>query len=79
MKRQTTGKTAKKTTATKRTTRATTKRTTKHPGFKAEAEKIAKRERVSVKRADAMLAASTRKDSSRAKKKNPRLKKVKGT
>lgn len=49
-----------------------------HPGFKAIAAKIAKREGVSGSRAAAMLAASTRRASSSAKKANPRLKRVKG-
>jgi hypothetical protein len=53
--------------------------TKKHPGFKAEARTIARREQVPVKEADAMLAASTRKDSSKAKKKNSRLKRVRGS
>ncbi len=48
----------------------------KHPGFKKAAASIAKREGVSAKRAGAILAASTRGASSRAKKSNPRLKKV---
>ena len=48
-----------------------------HPGFKAVAAKIAAKEGVSKARASAMLAASTRKASPAAKKKNPRLKRVK--
>ncbi len=50
----------------------------KHPGFKAVAAKIAKKQGVSKARAGAMLASSTRKASAKAKRKNPRLKKVKG-
>lgn len=50
----------------------------KHPGFKAVQEKIAKKQGVSAKVAGAILAAATRKASASAKKKNPRLKKVKG-
>lgn len=46
--------------------------------FKAVQSKIAKREGVSPKRAGAILAASTRKASPAAKRKNPNLKKVKG-
>lgn len=49
----------------------------KHPGFKAVAAKIARKQGVSGKRARAILAASTRKASPKAKKKNPRLKRVK--
>ena len=50
----------------------------KHPGFEAVQEKIAKKEGVSKDRAGAMLAASTRKAGAAARKKNPRLNKVKG-
>lgn len=50
----------------------------RHPGFKAVQEKIAKKQGVSKKRAGAILAASTRKASAAAKRKNPRLKRVKG-
>lgn len=50
----------------------------KHPGFKAVAKKIAGKENVSMERAEAMLAKSSRKASPAAKKKNPRLNKVKG-
>jgi hypothetical protein len=49
-----------------------------HPGFKAVQSKIAKQQGVSKKRAGAMLAASTRRASAKAKKANPRLKRVKG-
>jgi len=49
----------------------------KHPGFKAVQSKIAKQQGVSQKRAGAILAASTRKASAKAKKANPRLKRVK--
>ena len=48
-----------------------------HPGFKAVQSNIASKEDVSKKAAGAILAASTRKASSSAKKANPRLKKVK--
>lgn len=47
-----------------------------HPGFKAVASKIAKKEGVSKARASAMLAASTRRASPAAKKANPALKRV---
>jgi hypothetical protein len=50
----------------------------KHPGFKAVQKKIAAKSNVSLERAGAILAASTRKASAAAKKKNPRLKRVKG-
>ena len=50
----------------------------KHPGFKAAAAKIARREHVSPARARAILAAGSRKASPAAKRRNPRLKRVKG-
>ena len=50
---------------------------TKHPGFKAVQGKIEK-EGYSKKAAGAILAARSRGASSAAKKKNPRLKRVKG-
>ncbi len=48
-----------------------------HPGFKAVSKKIARKRGVSAKRARAILAASTRKASKAAKRRNPRLKRVK--
>lgn len=48
-----------------------------HPGFQAVQNKIAKKEGISSKKAGAILAASTRRASSAAKKANPRLKRVK--
>lgn len=48
----------------------------KHPGFKSVAASISKKEGVSKKAAGAILAASTRKASPAAKRKNPSLKKV---
>ena len=48
-----------------------------HPGFKAVAKKMAAKQGVSTKAASAELAASTRKASMKAKKANPKLKKVK--
>lgn len=51
----------------------------KHPGFKAVQARIAAKSGVSGKAAGAILAASTRNASPAAKKKNPNLKKVKGT
>jgi len=50
----------------------------RHPGFKAVQSKIAAKEGVSEERAGAILAASTRRASPGAKKKNPNLKKVRG-
>jgi len=49
-----------------------------HPGFKAVASKIAKKQGVSKERASAMLAAGTRRASAKAKRHNPNLKRVKG-
>lgn len=48
----------------------------KHPGFKAVQNKIAKKQGISKEKAGAILAASSRNASKAAKKKNPRLKKV---
>lgn len=48
----------------------------KHPGFDKVSAKIAKKEGVSQKSADAILAASSRAASKKAVKNNPRLKKV---
>ena len=47
-----------------------------HPGFAAVASKIAAKEGVSKKAASAMLAASSRGASAKAKKANPRLRRV---
>jgi len=49
----------------------------KHPGFKSVQNKIAKKQGVSKKAAGAILASRTRNASAAAKRKNPRLKKVK--
>ena len=49
----------------------------KHPGFRAVQNKIAAKQGVSKKQAGAILAASTRNASAAAKRKNPRLKRVK--
>ena len=46
--------------------------------FKAVAAKIAKKQGISKDRASAELASSTRNASAKAKRKNPKLKKVKG-
>lgn len=48
-----------------------------HPGFKAVQNKIAKKQGISKKSAGAILAASSRGASTKAKRKNPRLKRVK--
>lgn len=48
-----------------------------HPGFAAVQSRIAKRQGVSTKAAGAILAASSRGASKAAKKRNPRLKRVK--
>jgi hypothetical protein len=49
-----------------------------HPGFKAVQDRIAKKQGISKKKAGAILASSSRKASAKAKKANPRLKRVKG-
>ena len=54
------------------------KKSKKHPGFKAVQKQIARKSGVSMERAGAILASSTRKASPAAKRKNPNLKKVKG-
>jgi len=54
------------------------KKSKAHPGFEKASASIAKKEGVSQERADAILAASSRGASAKAKKKNPKLNKVKG-
>lgn len=49
-----------------------------HPGFKAVQAEIAKKQGISKKRAGAILADKSRSASKAAKKKNPRLNRVKG-
>jgi len=49
----------------------------KHPGFESVQKSIAKKQGIPMKRAGAILAASTRGASKSAKKANPRLKRVK--
>lgn len=49
-----------------------------HPGFKAVQNKIARSEGVGGERAGAILAAATRRASAGAKRRNPRLRRVKG-
>lgn len=48
-----------------------------HPGFRAVASKIAKKQGISVGSASAILAPKTRNAGAEAKRKNPRLKRVK--
>lgn len=50
----------------------------KHPGFKAVAAGIAKKQGISKERAGAIVAAGARKAGKAAIKANPRLKKVSG-
>jgi len=49
-----------------------------HPGFKAVASSIAKKQGISKQSASAILAAGARKASKAAVKANPRLKKISG-
>jgi hypothetical protein len=49
-----------------------------HPGFKNVQKSIARKEGVSMKRAGAILASSSRRASGKAKAANPRLNRVKG-
>lgn len=49
----------------------------KHPGFKKAQASIARKQGISKERAGAILAASSRGASAAAKRKNPRLKRVK--
>lgn len=49
----------------------------KHPGFKAEQQKIAAKQGISKDRAGAILGADARNASAGAKRANPNLKKVK--
>lgn len=58
--------------------RSMPKKTQAHPGFEKVAERIAAQQGVSMERARAILAAGSRGASAAAKKKNPRLNKVKG-
>jgi hypothetical protein len=55
-----------------------TKAKAKHRGFKAVQKEIAKKQGISLERAGAILAASARKASPEAIRKNPRLKKISG-
>lgn len=49
-----------------------------HPGFDRASASIAKRQGIPQDRADAILAQASRGASAKAKKRNPRLRKVKG-
>lgn len=49
-----------------------------HPGFKSVAKSMAKKQGVPMDRAEAMLAAGTRRAGASARKKNPRLNRVRG-
>jgi len=53
-----------------------TRHSAKHPGFAAVAAKIGRRE--GIRNPGAVLAAATRRASAKAKRANPRLKRVKG-
>mgnify|MGYP001342043099 CR=1 FL=1 len=55
-----------------------TKKKSAHPGFKVVQSQIASRLHISKDRAGAILATATRRASAAAKRKNPRLKRVKG-
>ena len=50
----------------------------KHPGFRGASKQIATRQGISQERARAILAAGARKASAGAKRRNPRLKRVRG-
>ena len=54
------------------------KKTKAHPGFKAVQGEIAEKMGVSKERAGAILASKTRKASAAAKRRNPRLRRVRG-
>ena len=49
----------------------------KHPGFESVAKKVAKKEGISLKAAEAIVASASRNASPAAKKANPNLKRVK--
>lgn len=49
-----------------------------HPGFKVEQRRIAQRQGYSMARAGAILAAGARGASAKAKRANPRLRRVRG-
>lgn len=58
--------------------RKKSRRSKAHPGFARVASRIARKQGISKKRAGAILAASSRRASPAAKRRNPRLKRVKG-
>jgi hypothetical protein len=58
--------------------KTTTRHSKAHPGFEAEAEHIAHKNHISYARGRAILAAQTRRASASARRKNPRLKNVRG-
>lgn len=49
-----------------------------HPGFKSVAKGIATRQGLPIERANAIVAAGARNASAKAKRSNPRLKRVRG-
>jgi hypothetical protein len=49
-----------------------------HPGFQKVQSQIAKRQKISKERAGAILAAGGRRASAKAKRANPRLKRIRG-
>lgn len=53
------------------------RRSRRHPGFSSAARSIARRQGVSMERARAILAAGTRRASPAARRRNPRLRRVK--
>lgn len=55
------------------------KKVKKGMGFKAAQKQIASRQGIGIERAGAILAAGARKASAKAKRRNPNLKKVRGT
>lgn len=56
----------------------TRRRSTLHPGFRVIARRIARRQRISEARARAILAAGARNASPAARRRNPRLRRVRG-
>ena len=50
----------------------------RHPGFKSLQRRIARKQGVSMNRAGSILASSSRRASPAAKRRNPRLKRVRG-
>lgn len=56
--------------------RKKSRRSSAHPGFSRVASRIARKQGISKKRASAILAASSRRASPAAKRRNPRLKRV---